>query len=311
MNNNNNNNIDDMFSVFNQTPTTEPPTAAPTTPPEIGGVSASPSTVAPITTTPPTPPKPVQATKPEDNLITVNNYVAPKEPFSLKNLLKKKMQEEEKTFNINDITNYTETRPKVDTEEEKEEKKKKSDLIKLILLLIVLVIVGFFAYRVFSNYLEPSQNIIINRNTNSNIINNDKIEVISYECNKPFDMTFYNFPYSYNIESLTYKGNTTYTFHNDKLHNITEQFTFLYINLDDFSKKEITDYCNKYNVVYDQYQLICKFSNNYLTITNSFNTKDISNKEIKNKLYTFNINYNKDTIVGDVLENDKTCRLKK
>ncbi len=313
-NNQNNYNLnnsmnDDMFNVFNQTPTTEAPVQATPVAPQIGNTAAAPTTtVAPTTTTPPTPPKPAIDQKKDENLITVNNYVEPKEPFSLKNLLKKKVQEEEKSFDINAITNYTETK-KVLTEEDKEEKKKKSDLIKLVILLIILAIVGYFAYSVFSNYLAASESVVINKRTATNIVNTDNVKTISYECDKPFDMAFYNFPYPDNIEHMTYKGSITYSFRNEKLYNIEENMTFLYIDLGEASK-DVINYCNKYNVVYDQFQLLCKFSHNYLIIKNSIYMKDLDNKVVKNNLYTFNIIYNKDTIIGDILTNDKSCKLK-
>ena len=152
--NNNNNNFDlntsinsEAFNVFNQA-------KAPST--EAQAV------LKPDLNHPQTPVQPITEPKTE-NLITVNDYKPPKEPFSFKKLLRKKIEEDEKKLDINDISNFVEEKKSEDEIlAEKEAKKKKKDIITLIVLLVILVIMGYVAYTVFSNYVAPSKDYINN-----------------------------------------------------------------------------------------------------------------------------------------------------
>lgn len=309
-NNNQNNNYniynsmnDDAFNVFNQN------VPAPT-----------PTEVAP-TPTAPTEPVPVQpaqiGTSPTPNLVTVNDYKEPKKPFSFKDLLKKKVEEEEKTFSIDDITNFKEEKkPDIDPEEAKEKKKKVKDIIILVVALIALVIVGIIAYNVFSNYLLPSENVIdsniIRKNIHSSKVVKEKKEgeATIYNCNNTIDNTFYNLPYTEYINWDLYKGNATFSFVNDKLDVMNETYNITYNMLTPEETSIIVNYCNSYNKVLDQYQLLCKYSNNILVITNSYYLNKIDG-EITNTLGTFNIKYNKNTILGDLLSNNSSCAIEK
>ena len=96
-NNNNNNNYNintgmnaDAFNVFNQAPTQPAQPQQPVVVPPTG-----PSAPVRPMTVPPT-----------ENLVTVNDYKPPKEPFSIKALLRKKVEEEEKKIDINDISSF-------------------------------------------------------------------------------------------------------------------------------------------------------------------------------------------------------------
>ena len=291
------------FNIFNQNPSPQPTVSQPTNNP------ASAPAAAPT----PVPPQPTKAA-PTQNMVTVNDYKEPKKPFNLKDLLKKKMEEEEKTFRIDDITNFKDTTVREDPEEVKEKKKKKKDLIVLIFALIALVVACFIAYRVFSNYLLPSQNIIdsntINRNINSTNVINDDSDIINYNCNYMADDNFYNFPAKDYINWELYKGSSTYSFLNDKLDIITENIDLNYFYMDDATTKIVVSYCNKYNKILDEYQFLCRFTNNHLLITNTFYLNKIDSN-INNFLGNYSLRYNKNSILGDLITNDNSCVIAK
>ena len=293
------------FDVFNQnaSASNQP---APTPVPQAPVQNQNGVPVANITTTPPKPPV-IQKQSNEPVGITVNDYVEPKEKFSFKNLMKKKVEEEEKKFDINAITNYTEEHKKTeDAEEVKEQKKKKSDLIKLIILLVVLAIVIYFAYSIFSNYLKVNSNVINTINTKEPLKN---VKTESYECNKPLDVEFYKLPQRDSILLDNYRGNIVYTFKDDKLDTIYEELVIEYDKMT-VDMQEVINYCNKYNILYDQFQLLCSYKRNTITIKNNMSLTRPNNKKFANDFLTFNFEYNKNTIIGDVLSNDKSCKLK-
>ena len=316
-NNNQNNNYniytsmnDDAFNVFNQSAQNNSAAVSPQQPVS----NATPTTPAVPPTPAPVKPAPTKTTPDSlpPGMVTVNDYKEPKKPFHFKDLLKKKIEEEEKTFSIDDITNFKDTRVKVDVEELKEKKKKIKDIIVLILALIVLVIVGIVAYNVFSNYLLPNQNIIdsntINRNINSsNVIDNSK-DIVSYSCNYIADDTFYNFPAKDYIIWDNYKGTANYSFLNDKLDIITENIDINYNYMDDETNKIVIKYCNTYNKILDEYQFLCNYANYHLVITNTFYLNKID-KNINNFLGDYNLKYNKNNILGDIITNDNSCTL--
>ncbi len=306
-NNNNQNNNDyniynsmsaDAFNVFNRNVATTTEAAQQAVP------------VQPVAQPQPTAPTPAPAPSTE-NLVTVNDYVEPKEPFSLKNLLKKKAEEEEKKIDINDISSFvTPKKSEEEIAEENEEKKKKKDLLVLIILIVVLIVMGYFAFTVFSNYLEPSSNGIT-----TSIVKNEEVKEekkttnVAYNCDKPFDNDFYKIPYAEYINLESYKGKNNYKFKNDSLINIEESFTFTYNNeLPEEAKPIITKYCNSYNAVYNAYKLLCTYSNNTIIIINIFRINKLETNVITNKVVTFNLIYNKDTSSAKLLENDKTCK---
>lgn len=294
------------FDVFNQNANNSTPAApqAPVTPQPVQNQNGVP--VANITTTPPKPPV-IQKQSSEPVGITVNDYVEPKEKFSFKNLMKKKVEEEEKKFDINAITQYTEEHKKeVDTEEVKEEKKKKKDLIKLILLLVALAVAMYFAYSIFSNYLKVNDNVINTISTKEPL---KEVKTESYECNKPLDMDFYKLPQRENILLDNYKGKIIYTFKNDKLDSIYEELEIEYDKMT-VNMQEVINYCNKYNIVYDQFQLLCSYKRSTIIIKNNMSLTKPNNKKFANDFLTFNLEYDKNAIVGDVLSNDKSCKLK-
>lgn len=304
-NNNNNNNFNlntgmnaDAFNVFNQTPTqpTEPqqPVVVPPTGP-----------TAPV--------RPV-AVPPTENLMTVNDYKPPKEPFSIKGLLKKKVEEEEKKIDINDISSFTV--PKKSDEEiqlEKEEKKKKKDIILLIVLVIVLIIMGYFAFTVFSNYMLPSENSVKSEQLSTNVTKTKepkKKVITTYDCDKPLDIEFYKIPYSDLINMETYKGYNEYIFEDDALTTIEESFTFIYNEFPEGVETEVIRYCNGFNVVYDQYKMLCTYNNNLVTVKNTFFINKLDTNEVVNRDIKYNFIYNNKTNSKKILEDDPTCKLK-
>ena len=309
-NNNQNNNYniyksmdDDAFNVFNQNSQSSTPAQ-----PVSTQVAATPE-VAPATPTPAPAP-----TTPPPGMVTVNDYKEPKKPFNLKDLLKKKIEEEEKTFSIDDITNFKDTKVKVDPEELKEKKKKTKDLLILILALVALIVVGIIAYNVFTNYLLPSQNIIdsstINKNINSNKIVDNTDEIVKYNCYYGIDDAFYNLPAKDYILWDFYKGVTNYSFLNDKLDIIVENIDIYYDFMEYETSVEVTNYCNRYKKILDQYQFLCHFTNNHLLLTNTFYLNRVD-KNISNVLGDYNLKYNKNTILGDIITNDTSCVIEK
>ncbi len=304
-NNNNNNNYNlntsmnaDAFSVFNQVP------EQPTQPAQ--------SVVTPQPTAPVGPVRPV-VEKPTE-LMTVNDYKPPKEPFSIKNLLRKKVEEEEKKIDINDISSFVvPTKSDEEVQLEKEEKKKKKDLIVLIVLIVVLIVMGYIAFSVFSNYMLPSENSIQSETLTTNITKTEtpkKKVITSYDCDKPLDIDFYKIPNSDLINMETYKGYNEYTFEDDSLTTIKETFTFIYNELPEGIEPEIIRYCNSYNVVYDAYKMLCKYNNNLLTIEDTFFINKLESNEVINKDIKYNFIYNNKTNSKKLLEDDQTCKIK-
>ena len=303
-NNNNNNNYNlntgmnsDAFNVFNQTP--------------VQPVQQQPVVVPP--TGPSAPIKPV-VEQPTEALMTVNDYKPPKEPFSIKGLLRKKVEEEEKKIDINDISSFIV--PKKSDEEiemEKEEKKKKKDLIVLIVLIVVLIVMGIVAFNIFSNYMLPSKNNIPAEALKTNIeeVKEPKKKVITtYDCDKPLDIEFYKIPHSDLINMETYKGYNEYIFEDDSLSTIEESFTFIYNEFPEGVENEIIKYCNSYNVVYDAYKMLCKYNNNLITIKDTFFINKLDSNEVVNKDIKYSFIYNNKTNSAKLLEDDTTCKLK-
>lgn len=310
-NNNQNNNYniyntmnDDAFNVFNQSSqnvnTTKP----------VEGI-ATPQPTQPVQQAPVAAPAPAPTPQ---NLVTVNDYKEPKQPFSFKNLLKKKIEEDEKTYSIDDITSFKDTSEKVDEEEVKEKKKKIKDIIILVAAVIVLIIAIIVAYNVFTNYLLPNQNIVdtstINKNINSKKVINNTNDIAKYNCNYVLDDTFYNLPAKEYIIWEFYKGSSSYSFLNDKLDIMEEHMDISYNLMDDETKKMVIKYCNSYNKILDQYQFLCRFTDNHLLITNIFNLNKID-ENVSNVLGEYNLKYNKNNILGDVITSNTACTLEK
>ncbi len=289
----------DAFNVFNQNTNNAAPENTPQQP-------AQPAPTAPVQ---PVQPKPVQ----DPNLVTVNDYKEPKKPFSFKDLLKKKIEEEEKTYSIDDITNFKDDKKEVDMEEVKEKRKKIKDIIILVVAVIALVIVGIVAYNVFTNYLLPNQNIIdsntINKNIRSSKVAEKKGEVVKYNCNYNLDNAFYDLPAGEYIDWESYNAHTTYIFLDDRLDVIEEKIDIKYsdIMMDDV-KGTVISYCNAYNKVLDQYLFLCHFSNNHLIIDNAFYLNKMVG-EPTNRLGTYKLNYHKNSILGDIIINNNSCTL--
>ena len=252
---------------------------------------------------------------PTPNLVTVNDYKEPKKPFSFKELLKKKIAEDEKTYSIDDITNFKDDKKEdIDPEELKEKQKKIKDIIILVVALIVLIIVGIIGYNVFTNYLLPNENTISSDTINKKILSSNVVEekknYIKYKCNSNIDNSFYNIPFIDNTNWDLYKGNTYYSFTNDRLDIINEVFELTYNMLSEEENNTIINYCNSYNKVLDQYVLLCNFSNNHIVINNTFYLSKIDG-EVKNKLGVFKINYTKNNILGDVITSNDSCTMEK
>ena len=294
---------DDAFNVFNQNQQAITPEAP-------GQAQQVPKQTEQI----PQPAQPVQPVAPNPNLVTVNDYKEPKKPFSFKDLLKKKIKEEEKTFNIDDITNYKDTTKKVDIEEVKEKNKKIKDIVILVVALVVLIIVGIVAYNVFTSYMLPSQSVVdsskINKNIQSKKEINDINDVVIYNCDNSFDDTFYNLPGKEYIVWENYRGITSYSFYKDKLDMIKEQLDINYNVMDRDINNTILKYCNSYNKVLDQYVFLCTFSNSHMIITNTFYLNKIDGP-ISNNLGEYKIKYNNHNILGDIITSNTSCTLEK
>ncbi len=305
-NNNQNNNFniyssmdENAFSIFDQA------AAKPENNPNTGNIQPGTVQQGPVMPTEP----------PTDNMVTVNDYKPPKEPFSLKNLLKKKVEEEEKKIDLNDLSSFVvEKKSEDDIEEEKEKKKKQKELILLIVLLVILAVMGYFAYTVFSNYLETKKDYVIPGSIKTTIKKEVKQEpkkkIVDeiYECTKELDIETYKLPLAEYINTFSYKGNNKYTFKNNSLYKIEESFELIYDNTDEEQKKIITKYCNSYNSIFDSYQLLCKYTNDILAITNSFYIKKLDSSTINNGDITFNLIYNSETNSEKLLEDNQTCK---
>ncbi len=306
---NNNYNIhnamdDNAFDIFNQKAQQQPVVPSP--------VNNTAQTTTPQHPVPIATPTPTQ----NENLVTVNDYKPPKEPFSFKKLLKKKIEKEEKTFSIDDITNFKDDGKKVDMEEVKEKRKKVKDIVILIGAIIGLVVAVIMFINIFSNY-TMGENIVNNNSvlkikSSKEIVEKEETkEVTSYMCDKTLDVSFYKIPNDIYINWEAYKGNITYTFNNDKLATIKEEYTLLYNDMNKDENRIIINYCNNYNKVLDQYQLLCTYSSNYLSITNNINLTKLDNESINNSLVIINPIYNTNTILGDILSTNNNCSIVK
>lgn len=165
-------------------------------------------------------------------------------------------------------------------------KSTKTEKIILVILILVLITVIIWSYCVFTGtHLFKGKHDETYEITHLNTYSIDISESFKWDI-----------PYQDKIADNSYfKINITDT--DDYIKEYNEELLIIYNDLSEKELEEVKTFCNKYNEIYYNYQLLCTNLNNTIKINNEYSLEELNgNKSIKTekKNYEIPVTYNQE-----------------
>ena len=211
----------------------------------------------------------------------------------LSSLKNKKPKKDERVFDINVPSTYA--KQEKEHNEMDEKKKNKLELLLLLVLIVVLGVVGYWAFNVFSTTLG-----IKKVDTTPSPIHTEGRMIYGYSCQSSIDKLYFSVPYPELIDNNLSSYTVNYYGTGDKINVKEEKILINYGFLDDYNTSVVTRFCNGYNLINDDYQVMCDLKYSVMTITNRFDLNKIEGA-VSNGDIEYKIGVDKNSILKDVV----------
>jgi hypothetical protein len=215
----------------------------------------------------------------------------------LSSLLTKKPKKNERVFDLNDPSTYSSQEK--EHKEIDEKQKNKIELILLFVLIIILGVVVYWAVNVFSTTLGMKR-----VDTTPSPVHTEPIKIDGYSCKTSIDKLYFAVPYPELIDNNLSSYTVEYFSSEDTINLKVEKILINYGYLDDYKTSVVTKFCNSYNLINDDYQVICDLKYSVMTITNRFDLNKIDGT-VKNGDIEYKLNENNNSVLVDVV-NEKS-----
>lgn len=158
----------------------------------------------------------------------------------------------------------------------------------LVVLIIVLIITCIFTYNILNEKPAITKQ------------DNQSYEIIKYYkyTNNINEISKFNLPYPESIlyDSSLYetKLKTIDSYIKYYEENITIKYSYATNSID------LENFCNSYNEIKNEYEFICKYSSNKITIKNTYNLLEIKNDVITTPKKSIKVLYNASNKISDI-----------
>ena len=166
--------------------------------------------------------------------------------------------------------------------------KKLIEISLLSVLIIILIITCIFTYNILNEKPAITKQ------------DNQSYEIIKYYkyTNNINEIERFNLPYQESIlyDSSLYetKLKTIDSYIKYYEENITIKYSYTVNNTD------IENFCNAYNEIKNEYEFLCKYSSNKITIKNTYNLLEIKNDVITTPKKSIKVLYNISNKISDI-----------
>lgn len=176
------------------------------------------------------------------------------------------------------------------------QKKKKIKIIERIIFLTIIltiIVILCLAKKIFEN--DP-----IKSDTN-NIKNYSMTKYTKYteDINK---ISTYNIPLSEYINQQTSSYTIFITSTDNIITNLTEKIKIYFNQVPEENKNDLINFCNAYDEIENKYRLQCKYENNRMVLTNTYNIENIHSQNITTKNYEIVLPIDTNTKLSDYIE---------